>query len=39
MLTKYGTTVPFQIPEFKYKAIQTWLKNYGVDNPSKSSII
>lgn len=39
MLTKYGTTVPFHVQEFKYKAIQTCLKNYDVDNPSKSSII
>lgn len=39
MMHKYGTCIPFEIPELKQKAKQTWLEHYGVDNPSKSELI
>lgn len=39
MLDKYGVTNPSLIDEVKEKRKQTFIKNFGVDNASKSHII
>ena len=39
MLADHGVTNQFQRSEIKEKLKETWIFNYGVDNPSKSEII